>query len=164
MDANLKKRLQEYVECYQVRLTGKLGDGVHGVVFSAESNVKPNRYAVKMHRYAEPFHRELSVYRVLKEKGITMIRNCHVPICIGYDASALALEMSIVTRPFVLDFAGAYIEDVPEFSDEIWEQWRCDQQERFGADWPSVETIISDLRSFGIHMQDISPSNISFRA
>ena len=75
----------------------------------------------------------------------------------------LALEMTIVMPPFVLDFAGAYLDFPPEFSDEIWAEWEDKNREQFGDDWPMAQTILSELRDLGIHMHDPSPNNIRFR-
>jgi hypothetical protein len=75
----------------------------------------------------------------------------------------LALKMTIVMPPFVLDFAGAYMDSAPAFSDEIWEEWTRKNQEQFGSDWPMVRTILGELQDLGIHMHDPSPGNICFR-
>ena len=75
----------------------------------------------------------------------------------------MALEMTVVAPPYVLDFAGAYLDFPPEFSDEIWADWERKNQEQFGADWPMAQMILGELQDFGIHMHDPSPSNIRFR-
>ena len=72
------------------------------------------------------------------------------------------IEMSLVARPFVLDFAGAYLDKAPEFSEEIWADWRAQKQEQFGRRWPEVETVLFALKKLGIHMVDVTPSNIAF--
>jgi hypothetical protein len=75
----------------------------------------------------------------------------------------MALKMTIVTPPFVPDFAGAYLHQAPEFSDEVWEQWTNEKQEQFGARWTKVQAILKELRNLGIHMLDPSPRNIRFQ-
>ena len=147
----------------KAKLGKSLGSGIHGAVFVATRNDKPGRFAVKIHRYREAFDREVAVYKRLTEWGVLRIRGCHIPAFLGSEPLALAIEMTIVSRPFALDFAGAYLDEPPEFSDEIWRSWRREKREQFEGDWPEVEAILLDLRLMGIHLHDISPTNISFR-
>jgi hypothetical protein len=70
--------------------------------------------------------------------------------------------MTIVSRPFVLDFAGAYLDSPPAFSDEIWNEWESEKRDQFEDRWPKVQAILSALEEFDIHMVDVSPSNIAF--
>jgi hypothetical protein len=68
-----------------------------------------------------------------------------------------------VKPPFVLDFAGATLDAVPEFSEEILADWRASKEEQFGEDWPRVSLAIEELARHGIHLLDVSPSNIRVR-
>jgi hypothetical protein len=52
----------------------------------------------------------------LKERGVEKICDCAVPELIGYDDELLIIEMTVVTTPYVLDFAGAYLDWSPDFS------------------------------------------------
>ena len=72
--------------------------------------------------------------------------------------------MSIVTRPFVLDFAGAYLDSPPDFPDEIWAEWESGKREQFDARWPKVRALLSALEELDIYLVDVSPSNIAFLA
>ncbi len=74
----------------------------------------------------------------------------------------MVIEMSIVTRPFVLDFAGAYLDAMPAFSEEIWADWERKKQEQFEGRWPKVQAVLAALESLEIYMVDVSPSNIAF--
>ena len=49
------------------------------------------------------------MYQVLRDKGIYRIAGHYVPELIDWDEELLAIEMTMVERPFVLDFAGAKI-------------------------------------------------------
>ncbi len=66
-------------------------------------------------------------------------------------------------RPFVLDFAGAYLGVPPHFPGEIWDEWEAEKREQFDTRWPVVESVLGALVELGIHMIDVSPSNIAFR-
>ena len=56
----------------------------------------------------------------LDENEVTQVCDFNVPQLLGVDEDLRILEMSIVTRPFVLDFAGAYLDVKPAFTPEIW--------------------------------------------
>jgi len=136
--------------------------GIHGSVFVAENNLKGGKIAVKIHHNPEPFQREFAVYERLQETGITKILEFNVPQLIHADTKLLAIEMTIVTRPFVLDFAGAYLDAAPRFSDEIWTDWEIEKKEQFGDRWTTVLAVLAELEMWDIHMIDVSPSNIAF--
>jgi hypothetical protein len=70
------------------------------------------------------------------------------------------IEMTMVSKPYVLDFAGAYLDWEPDFSEEVMADWQADKQEQFGEQWPEVLAILAHLKNYGIHMEDVSPSNI----
>lgn len=62
-----------------------------------------------------------------------------------------------------LDFAGATLDTPMEFSEDVWADWRATRQEQFGQDWPTVTLILNELAHYGIHLLDVSPSNIRVR-
>jgi hypothetical protein len=70
--------------------------------------------------------------------------------------------MTIVPQPFLLDFADALVDQAPDFSDDVLEQWAIDKEEMFGEKWPRVTEVLTALRAYGIHLLDINPANIAF--
>ena len=48
------------------------------------------------------------------------------------DAELLALEMTVVQQPFVLDFAEVRLDFPLEFPDDVWASWLEEKQEQFG--------------------------------
>jgi hypothetical protein len=79
--------------------------------------------------------------------------------------SFVAQRMSpfaLVARPFVLDFAGAYLDQAPDFSEEVLADWRAEKQEQFGPRWSDVQAILGLLESYGVFMIDVNPGNVSF--
>jgi hypothetical protein len=44
----------------------------------------------------------------------------NVPQLIGFDDELHVIEMTVVKRPFVLDFAAAYLDVRPEFPEDVW--------------------------------------------
>jgi hypothetical protein len=140
----------------------QLGLGVHGIVFVVKIQGEPGRSAIKVHEREKAYCRERDVYLRLQYHGVTDIRGCHVPQLLRYDDELWVIEMEVVTRPFVLDFAGAYLDKRPDYSDEVLAEWRSEKQEQFGEHWSEVQLILASLERFGIYVVDVSPSNVSF--
>jgi hypothetical protein len=81
----------------------------------------------------EVYARERDAYLLLHAAGITSIAGHKIPHFIRADDDLLAIEMTIVKPPFLLDFASAYPElEAPDFPEEIWENWRAEKAEQFG--------------------------------
>jgi hypothetical protein len=117
---------------------------------------------LKVHERAESYERERDVYLRLRDHGIDLIQGHHVPQLIDYDDELLAIEMSVVVRPFVLDFGGAYLDSAPDYGEEILEEWRREKEEQFESNWPKADSILTELRSYGIYVADVNPGNIGF--
>jgi hypothetical protein len=155
-------RVEEYCRRKGLTLADRLGFGVHGSVFSALNQSNGNTIAVKAHERERFYLRERNIYRRLKEFTVTTIGPAEVPQLIGFDDELWVIEMTIVTRPFVLDFAGAYLDFPPEYSEEIMAEWEADKVEQFGSRWPEVQAILRELESYGVFMSDVNPGNVSF--
>src|SRR5262245_14374129 len=123
MEETLIKNASTYAARYQLQLAERLGFGIHGIIFAAHDKRAGGQTAVKAHRETEPYQRERSIYQRLREIGVTRILGFNVPQLIRCDDTCRVLEMSVVTRPFVLDFAGAYLDHPPDFSETIWAEW-----------------------------------------
>jgi hypothetical protein len=159
---DLIRRVYQYAGRKGLVLREPLGSGIHGSVFSAEYQTSGGRSAVKGHLGQPAFERERDVYLRLREAGVNLIRGCEVPALIDYDDELWCIEMALVGRPFVLDFAGAYLDQPPDFSDEVLADWRAEKQEQFGTRWPEVEAILDALERYGVFMLDVNPGNVSF--
>src|SRR6266571_201667 len=103
------KNAEAYAARRGLRIAAQLGFGIHGNVHVAEDKIKREKSAIKAHLVTDSYEREISVYERLKQAGIVNILGFHVPQLIRADGDLLVIQMSIVTRPFVLDFAGAYL-------------------------------------------------------
>lgn len=162
MDELLTQHAQTYARLRHVRLAERLGHGIHGIVYAAERNAEPGNVAIKAHRSREAYERERNAYLRLKEAGVDEIRGFAVPKLIRSDDELLVIEMTIVTRPFILDFAGAYLDREPLFSEEIWNQWEAEKRDQFESRWPEVQAVLDALEELDIFMLDVSPTNIAF--
>ena len=83
-------------------------------------------------------------------------------VLLRYNDELWVIEMTIVSRPFVLDFAGAYLDCTPQFSDEIWREWESEKRDQFENRWPKVQAVLAALEAIGIFIVDVSPSNVAF--
>ena len=84
------------------------------------------------------------MYETLARTGIKHIAGHAVPRFIRADDELLAVEMTIVDAPFLLDFVSAYpVDAAPAFSDEVWQEWYAEKSEQFGDHWPQVELVLS---------------------
>ena len=120
MEEILVQNAQAYASQHQLQLAERLGFGIHGIIFVAEGKSTPGKTALKVHRSVEPYLREREVYERLRDAGVNEILGFNVPQLIRFDDQLLIIEMSIVARPFVLDFAGAWPDTPPGFPDETW--------------------------------------------
>jgi hypothetical protein len=165
MNEKLVLRAKEYAKRRGLTLGTELGHGVHGIVFATESQPEGGIFvvasAIKDHEHEVDYCRERDIYLRLKEKAVSTIHGCHVPQLLGYHDELWVIEMTVVSRPFVLDFAGAYLDLAPDFSEEVVADWLIEKEEQFGSRWPELRAILRTLQDFGIHVLDVSPSNVS---
>ena len=163
MDEEAIANAEAYAAQHQLQLIERAGSGIHGIVFFVAGNTELGTAVIKAHFSDEPYRRERDVYRRLRHLEVTQIRGFEVPALLDADDALRVLKLTLVMPPFVLDFAGAHLDQAPEFSREIWDDWEDKNQERFGADWPTAQILLGELRAMDIHMFDPSPSNIRFR-
>jgi len=164
MEDILKQRSEAYARRRKIVWAEQLGVGVHGVVRVAEDNGNFARFAVKIHEGAAADRRERAIYERLRENDVVTLRGFNVPQLLGWDDGCCAVEMTIVARPFVLDFAGAWLDQAPEFSPEAWAYWEEEKVEQFGTErWREVLAVLALLRTYGIFMHDVTPTNVAFR-
>ena len=155
---SLLERASLYAASRSIQLKQQLGFGKDGSVYSTSKAT-----AVKVFRLQEMFSREWACYARLSELGIFEILGHWVPQLRGADDRLLVIEMSIVERPFLLDFASAYLDDPPDFPPDVIQQWEESKQEEFGPHWPRVVTLLELLKQdFGIYLLDVHPGNIAF--
>ncbi len=158
----LLQKAKLYASRHQLTLVKRLGFGTHGTVFSAKGNPESGRSAIKIHSDKEPYLRERDVYNRLAQHRVTQVEGFKVPELLRADDTLLVIEMSVVTRPYLLDFAGAYLDHPPEFPEDVWADWLEKKQEEFGVRLAIVESVLATLRSYGVHLLDIHPRNITF--
>ena len=158
------KRARRYAAARGIEITGRLGWGIHGSVWKIAGKGRNFAWVLKLHRHSAPWRRERDCYRRLQEIGTSTIGGVHLPQLICDDEESLAIEMSVVTRPFLLDFGAAWLDERPDFPHDVWQQAEADAAEKFGEDWPRASGIIHALESeTGIIMGDVHPGNLALR-
>jgi hypothetical protein len=163
MDEEVIANAEAYFTRHSLRVVERLGFGIHGMVFLVEGNAEVLVSAVKILHEREPYRRERDIYERLAELAVTEIGGFEIPRLLRADDDLMALEMTVVTAPYVLDFAGAWLDFPPEFPEEVWQDWNRKNEEQFGTDWPAAKAILNELEERHIFMLDPSPSNICFR-
>ena len=158
----LEKRIADYQQRRGLNVVAPLGVGTQGSVLLFDNPSQSSAIAVKFHERKVVYQRELSVYQRLLDLEIDYVCGHRVPILIGYVDDLLAIEMTTVSPPFVLDFGGAYLDRPPDYSDEVWADWREMKSDAFEENWPAVEEILGEFQSFGIFIADVNTSNIRF--
>jgi hypothetical protein len=162
MNEILIPNARAYAAQRQIDITESLGSGKDGIVLVGKGKLNPARVALKAHRFSELYEREQAVYNRLKTMSKDTVIGFNVPRLINSDGTLLVLEMTIVERPFVLDFAGAYLDTRPEFSADIWADWEAEKREQFEQRWATVQEVITAFEAMGIYLLDVSPNNIAF--
>jgi hypothetical protein len=154
-------RFSEYETRYRCRFTGGLGlrIGQDGRVLRTD-----RLSAVKFFDREQRFRRELEVYQVLDTKGILSIAGHHVPRLLGFDDALLTIEMTVVSRPFVLDFAGAkWPWEIPDFGEDVMEDYHARLREYFGPNWADALHVAAMFKlATGFELTDLHPGNIAF--
>lgn len=152
------ERLEQYATIRGLQLSNRLGQGYDGVVLSTTVGA-----AIKSLAFEKLYQRERDVYRRLQQHDVEHIHGFAVPSLVSFDDRLWVIEIEIVSPPFVLDFAGAYLDTRPDFPDDVMEEWEAEKLEQFGEDrWQVVQSIMATFRRFGIFLADVKPGNITF--
>ena len=162
MEESFMQNALAYAARHRLQLAERLGFGIHGIIHVAEDKSRGGKTAVKAHHEREPYLRERAAYERLRQAGVTEILGFNVPQLIRTDDELRVIEMTIVARPFLLDFAGAYLDRPPDFPEGIWAEWESEKREQFDFRWPVVQSVLSELKKWDIYMVDVSPGNIAF--
>jgi hypothetical protein len=141
-----------------IQIEGILGAGKDGTVY--DTNLET---AVKLHSVPENYRRERDVYLRLLECEVSRICGLWVPVLRNYDDKLLIIEMTTVTPPYLLDFASAWLDNPPDFPQEVIDEWHERLRESFGERFPDIMNVLESLANdAGVYMLDIHPHNVKF--
>ena len=97
-------RVESFESRFGVRFAARLGAGANGEVHSTDRSS-----AVKFFypEQEESYHRERRAYILLRDRNIRDVCGHRLPLLHLYDDDLMAIEMSTVSPPYLLDFASA---------------------------------------------------------
>jgi hypothetical protein len=157
MDDSLREKAEAFAGKHQIEIGKKLGFGWDGTVYSTS-----RQSAIKVFRHERLFQRERDVYQRLTERHVVRILGFDVPQLVSFDNDLWVVEMTIVSPPFVLDFAGAYLDQKPDYPPEVLADWMEEKAEQFGERWSKVQAIMWAFSKLGVFLADVKPGNIEF--
>jgi hypothetical protein len=149
---------QLYAQSRSLTISKQLGGGYDGIVFATSRAT-----AVKALKYRRLYCQERDVYRRLQERAIRQIAGFEIPSLIDFSDDFSVIEMTIVTAPYILDFAGASLDQSRPYPEDVVREWLDEKQEQFGADWPLVRRAIHGFEALGIYLKDVHPGNAACR-
>jgi len=112
VEEELVRRAEAYAQFRGLSLNFQypLGSGIDGAVWKTS---RPS--ALKLCERHKSFCDEVESYRRLRELDIRRIQGFAIPRLIDSDESLLAIEMTIVSPPFLLEFGKVYLDSPPPY-------------------------------------------------
>ncbi len=146
----LAKRAEAYIQSRKLSLNFQypLGAGIDGCVWPTS---RPS--ALKLSERERSHRDEVESYRRLRDCNVRRLQGFAIPRLIDFDDPLMAIEISIVAPPFLLDFGKVYLDAPPPYWEdaEIMGHWHAEGRDNFGNRWKSVLSLISMLESYGIY-------------
>jgi hypothetical protein len=149
------ERAQIYAQNQNLKIEQFLGSGFDGSVFATN-----RKTAIKALKWQELYQHERDIYLRLRQYGIKNMAGCHIPQLILFDDELWTIEMTIVSPPYVLDFAGARLDQPTEYPPNIYRRWIREKRSQFGSKWKYVPRIVTALQRIGVYLSDLNPGNI----
>lgn len=157
-ELDIPTRASVYAERRNMFVERRLGFGKDGSVYQSSLST-----AIKVFARRDAYVRELACYQRFAAHDIEEIRGHVVPRLLDAADDLGVLEMEIVSAPYLLDFADAWLDIAPDFTAEVMEEWETEKREQFGSRWAEVQLVLAELRGhYGVHLLDVNPGNITF--
>lgn len=147
-----------YAQQHNLSLGNRLGFGIDGIVWST---TRPS--AIKSFNQRIAYENERDVYVRLLMQNVESIAGFTIPKLIEHHNNLYVIEMELVSPPFILDFAGAYLDSLPPFTQEEIAEWLDSRQELFDDDWQWVRRAYFGFQRYGIYLNDLKPGNVTCR-
>jgi hypothetical protein len=160
VDTVLLSRANVYAKRQGMRIGNvvALGHGMDGAVWAST-----RESAIKVIRNRKNYADELECYVRLQAEKVRELCGFAVPFLEDYDNELMVVEMSIVQKPFVLDFGKVYLDGGQFVAYQAQElaRSRAAAQAMYGDQWPRVALLLHVLEErFGIYYVDPRPGNI----
>ena len=158
MNPSIMERAKHFGEAQQIEIEEQLGFGWDGTVFATD-----RQSAIKVFNHERLYQRERDVYLRLQSRQVSRLLEFKIPRLMAYDNDLWIVEMTIVSPPFALDFAGAYLDQKPDYPPEVMADWRAEKAEQFGeSHWSRVQALMWAFSKLGVYLADVKPGNIVF--
>jgi hypothetical protein len=149
---------EQYAINRQFNLAGLLGAGKDGTVWQTS-----RLSALKIHLTNESYRIERDAYIRLRQLNIEMVAGFSIPSLLDHDDEMLALEMTVVHPPFLVDFASAFFDDPPDFIEDEGHTFEDFLRSRFDETAPAVLDLYHELAArTGIYLPDMHSQNVKF--
>jgi hypothetical protein len=133
------RRMQEFAAAIGVQLTTRLGSGQDGLAYATD-----NKSAIKALRFEQWYRKEPNVYLRLQALGLPGIAGFTIPELLRYDDELWVIETEFVVAPFVVDSAGATLDErsvvFRDFTDAEWQEW-IEEREESGTDCINAKVV-----------------------
>jgi hypothetical protein len=155
---NIPEDLATYCADRDVQIIGILGAGKDGTVYETNKAT-----AIKVHVEMESYEHERNVYLRLQECDLGEVCGLRIPRLIKCHDNLRLIEMTLVTPPYILDFASAWLDRPPDFSQEVLDQWHEQVRENFGERFGEIMGVLELLGNrAGVYLLDIHTHNVKF--
>lgn len=155
-DQQAHDHARAYADKHGKTIAMHLGGGFDGVVVSTGPT------AIKAARHEPLYLRERDVYIRLLENDVNNVAGFAVPKLVEFDDELQVIEMEIVSPPFIVDFAGAYLDERPDYPEDVLAAWDAEKREIFEHRWPTVRRIMAVFERWGVYLADVHPGNVRF--
>ncbi len=120
--------------------------------------------ALKVHERAESYRAERNAYMRFRDVELISVAGHSVPELIEHDDELLAVEMTLVRPPFVVDSASAVLDVDPELIEDEGNTLEDLVRDRFGDDRVGDVLGIRDelIVRAGAYLSDLHGHNIKF--
>jgi len=151
-------RADQYAHRRGIAKGDALGDGKDGAVWRT---TRPS--ALKVHVAQQSYLSERDAYIRLREVDLRSAAGFVIPVLHDHDDELWALEMSIVTPPFAVDFASARLDFPPDLIEDEGHTLEDLVRDRFEDRTAEVLALYHELVDrAGIYLTDLHPHNIKF--
>ncbi|MDZ4686487.1 MAG: hypothetical protein SH850_15570 [Planctomycetaceae bacterium] len=151
-------RAELYAKQHGLTIEKQIGGGVDGLVQGTD-----RKTAIKTLNNHHLYRQERDVYRHFRRRKVSNVNGFQIPTLVDVDDELWVIEMTVVSPPFIVDFASASLIRRTEFEPEIRAEWMEAKEEQFEGDWPRVKMAMWALDRIGVFLNDVHPGNVCCR-
>jgi hypothetical protein len=151
-------RAQKFVEDRHLSLADVIGAGKDGSVWQTTRSS-----ALKIHVIDSSYTVERNAYMRFRDLNVSNVAGFAIPKLLEFDDELLAIEMTGVTPPYLVDFASAIFDVEPDFIEDDGHTFEDFIRTRFDARADAVLDLYYELAArTGIYLTDMHSQNVKF--